>query len=120
MVMEKIGEGLSCSSKTEVSGEAVYVKTIEDVIRLFDCAEGKICIVDDAGITTLSPILSELIGTICTTGGPGSHLAIISREFGIPCIMALKLKLKDPTILNGKKVKLTHDGDSRGFLYLHE
>lgn len=118
--MEKIGEGLSCSSKTEVSGEAVYIKTIEDVIRLFDCADGKICIVDDAGITTLSPILSELIGTICTTGGPGSHLAIISREFGIPCIMALKLKLKDPTSLNGKKVMLTHDGDSRGFLYLQE
>jgi len=118
MVMEKIGEGLSCSSKTEVSGEVVYIKTVEDVISLFECAEGKICIVDDAGITTLSPILSELVGTICTTGGPGSHLAIISREFGIPCIMGFKLKSKDPTTLNGKKVLLKHNGDSRGFLYL--
>jgi phosphoenolpyruvate-protein kinase (PTS system EI component) len=117
--MEKIGQGLSCSSKTEVSGEAVYIKTIEDVIALFDNASGKICIVDDAGITTLSPILSELAGTVCTTGGPGSHLAIVSREFGIPCIMAIKLRIKDPSSLNGKKVSLKHDGDSSGFLYLH-
>ena len=116
--MEKIGAGISCSSKTEVLGEAVYIKTIEDVIALFDNAAGKICIVDDAGITTLSPILSELVGTICTTGGPGSHLAIVSREFGIPCIMALKLKLKDPTALNGKKILIKHDGESRGYLYL--
>ena len=120
MVMEKIGEGLSCSTKTEVSGEAVYVKNIEDVISLFDCAAGKICIVDDAGITTLSPILSDLIGTICTTGGPGSHLAIVSREFGIPCIMAVKLRVKEPAALNGKKVVVKHDGDNRGFLYLNE
>ena len=118
--MEKIGEGLSCSTKTDVSGEAVYVKTIEDVIRLFDCAAGKICIVDDAGITTLSPILSDLIGTICTTGGPGSHLAIISREYGIPCIMAVKLKVNDPAILNGKIVVVKHDGDNQGFVYLNE
>ncbi len=120
MIMEKIGEGISCSSKTEVSGEAVYIKTIEDVINLFDCAAGKICIVDDAGITTLSPILSELAGTICTTGGPGSHLAIVSREFGIPCIMAIKLKLNDPASLNGKKISLKHDGDNLGFLYLNQ
>ena len=118
--MEKIGEGLSCSSKIEVSGEAVYIKTIEDVIRLFDCAAGKICSVDDAGITTLSPILSDLVGTICTTGGPGSHLAIVSREFGIPCIMAVKLKIKDPSELNGKKVLVKHDGDSKGLLYLNK
>jgi phosphoenolpyruvate-protein kinase (PTS system EI component) len=120
MALEKIGEGLSCSSKKEVTGEVAYVKTIEDVIALFDCATGKICIVDDAGITTLSPILSELAGTICTTGGPGSHLAIISREFGIPCIMALKMKLKDPAGLNGKNVLLKHDGDNRGLLYLYK
>jgi phosphoenolpyruvate-protein kinase (PTS system EI component) len=118
--MEKIGEGFSCSSKTEVSGELVYIKTIEDVINLFDSAVGKICIVDDAGITTLSPILSELAGTICTTGGPGSHLAIVSREFGIPCIMAIKLNRKDISSLNGKRVLLKHNGENKGFIYLIE
>ena len=71
--MKKIGEGLSCSVKKETTGDLVYIKTIEDVINLIDNAKGKICIVDDAGITTLSPILSDLAGAVCTTGGAGSH-----------------------------------------------
>lgn len=116
--MEKVGEGLSCSTKKEVTGELVYIRTIEDVINLFDNAKGKICIVDDAGITTLSPILSELEATLCTAGGAGSHLSIVSREFGLPCIMALKLSTDDILSLNGRKVKITHDRDDKGFLYL--
>lgn len=116
--MEKVGEGLSCSSKREVTGELIYIRTIEDVIHLFDNAKGKICIVDDAGITTLSPILSELEATLCTTGGPGSHLSIVSREFGLPCIMALKLSIENIVSLNGRKAKIIHDRDDKGFLYL--
>ena len=116
--MEKIGEGLSCSSKSEVIGKLVYIKTVEDVINLFDTATGKICIVDDAGITTLSPILSELVGTICTTGSAGSHLAIVSREFAIPCIMGIKFLIIDIPSLNGKKAKIVHDGEDNGILYL--
>ena len=116
--MEKIGEGLSCSTKTEVTGELVYVQTIEDVISLFDNATGKICIVDDAGITTLSPILSELSGTVCTTGSAGSHLAIVSREFGIPNIMGINFLNDDIASLNGKKGKIIHKGEDKGILYL--
>ena len=118
--MKLIGEGLSCSSKSEVIGELVHVKIIEDVIQLFDCASGKICLVDDAGITTLGPILSELVGTICTSGGAGSHLAIVSREFGIPCIMGTKLDDKEIANFVGRKIKLAHDGEDRGLIYLLE
>lgn len=118
--MKKIGEGLSCSSKSVVTGELVYIKTIEDVIKLFDKASGKICIVDDAGITTLSPILSELSGAVCTKGSAGSHLAIISREFGLPCIMATEILTEDLVSLNGKMAKIVHDGNDKGILYLNE
>jgi signal transduction protein with GAF and PtsI domain len=118
--MEKIGEGLSCSSKSEVAGELVYIQTLEDVINLFDQASGKICIVEDAGITTLSPILSDLAGTVCTKGSAGSHLAIVSREFGLPCIMSIKFLIDDISSLNGKKAKIVHDGEDAGILYLAE
>ena len=118
--MKLIGEGLSCSSKKEVLGELVHVKTIEDVIQLFDTAHGKICLVDDAGITTIGPILSELTGTICTTGGAGSHLAIISREFGLPCIMGTKLHVEDTSILIGKQVEIKYGGDNKGLIYVLE
>ncbi|NHJ26021.1 MAG: hypothetical protein EAX89_15700 [Candidatus Lokiarchaeota archaeon] len=116
--MEKIAEGISCSSKVEIAGEIVYVKTIEDVIELFDKADGKICIVDDAGITTLGPILSELCATVCTTGGAGSHLAIVSREFGLPCIMSARFSTSNLSALQGKKAKIAHNGQDKGFLYL--
>lgn len=118
--MKRIGEGSPCSSKSDVTGELVYIKVIEDVIKLFDKAAGKICLVDDAGITTLSPILPELAGIICTTGSAGSHLAIVSREFGLPCIMATKFFVDDVSSLNGKKVKIVHEGDYKGVLYLNE
>jgi phosphoenolpyruvate synthase/pyruvate phosphate dikinase len=116
--MKKIGEGLSCSSKSEASGELVYIKTVEDVMNLFDRAAGKICVVEDAGTTTLGPILPELVGTVCTTGGAGSHLAIVSREFNIPCIMATTFKSEDLTSVNGRKAKIVTEDEDKGVLYL--
>ncbi|MHA2182723.1 MAG: PEP-utilizing enzyme [Promethearchaeota archaeon] len=118
--MKKVGKGMSCSLKSNVTGVLVYVKTIEDVINLFDCAAGKICIVNDAGMTTLSPILPDLAGIICTTGSVGSHLAIISREFGIPCLMGTEFLVDDLESLDNKRAKITHDGRSKGFLHLLE
>jgi phosphoenolpyruvate-protein kinase (PTS system EI component) len=118
VIMRRIGEGLSCSSKSEVSGELAYVNSVEDVMNLFDKAAGKICVVEDAGTTTLGPILPELVGTICTTGGAGSHLAIVSREFNIPCIMGMKFKSISLPSLNGKKAKIATENEERGVLYL--
>ena len=116
--MEKIGEGLSCSSKSETEGELIFVKTVEDVINLFDIATGKICLVEEAGTTTLGPILSDLSGVLCTTGSAGSHLAIVSREFGLPCIMGVRFSIKDLNILNGKKCKIMTDKDDKGIVFI--
>ena len=116
--MEKIGEGLSCSSNSEAMGEFNYIKTVEDVINLFDSAKGKICIVDEAGTTTLGPILSDINGVLCTTGSAGSHLAIVSREFGLPCIMNVSFKIKDLKSLNGKKGRITTENDNKGIVYV--
>ena len=118
--MEKIGEGLSCSSKSEVIGEIVFVKTVEDVINLFDCATGKICLVEEAGTTTLGPIISDLNGVLCTTGSAGSHLAIVSREFGLPCIMNVRFDVKDLNTLNGKKAKIVTENDDKGFIFIEK
>lgn len=116
--MEKIGEGLSCSSKSESEGELIFVKTVEDVINLFDIATGKICLVEEAGTTTLGPILSDLSGVLCTTGSAGSHLAIVSREFGLPCIMGVRFSVKDLNTLHGKKCKIMTDKDDKGIVFI--
>ena len=115
--MKKIAEGLSCSSKVEVEGEFKFIKSVEDVIALFDCASGKICIVEDSGTTTLGPILSDLSGVLCTAGSDGSHLAIVSREFELPCVMSLNIRKEDIIALDGKKVKIVTEGEKKGILY---
>jgi phosphoenolpyruvate synthase/pyruvate phosphate dikinase len=116
--LKEIGKGLSCSSEKEAIGELKYIKSIQDVISLFDKAQGKICLVEDAGTTTLGPIMSDLAGILCTTGGAGSHLAIVSREFDIPCTMAIKLKSKNLTHFDGKQVKIITQDNDQGILYL--
>ena len=116
--MKKIGNGLSCSSKSDVEGELVYIENINDVIDIFDEVGDKICLVNDAGTSILGPILSDLKGIICTTGGAGSHLATVSREFEIPCIMNLKVDTKELATLNGKKAKISTDKENKGNLYL--
>jgi phosphoenolpyruvate synthase/pyruvate phosphate dikinase len=118
--MEKIiAEGLSVSSRdSQAIGTFEYVKNVEDVINLFDNASGKICIVEDAGTTTLGPILSDLVGVICTKGSAGSHLAIVSREFNLPCVMNARFKIQDLSSLKGKKGKITTEEEDKGIVYL--
>ena len=116
--MKKIAEGISCSSKVEVEGLLCFIQSVEDVIALFDSAKGRICIVEDSGTTTLGPILSDLSGVLCITGSEGSHLAIVSREFELPCIMALNITKEDILLYHDKKVKIVTEGEKNGILYL--
>ncbi|MBA7536323.1 hypothetical protein ES705_28586 [subsurface metagenome] len=118
--MKKIGEGESCSSNSEAIGELVFIQSVEDVINLFDNANGKICIVEDSGTTTLGPILSDLAGVLCPLGSTGSHLAIVSREFEIPCIMSIEFLIDDLSSLTGKKGKIVTESEDKGIIYLLE
>ncbi|MHA1299185.1 MAG: PEP-utilizing enzyme [Candidatus Helarchaeota archaeon] len=116
-----IGTGLSVSTKKTAEGIFVPIHTVQDVIKLIKGeAEGKICWVEQAGATTLGPILSRISGVVCQTGSSGSHIAIVSREYEIPAIMSLKLnvELED---LKGKKVKIqTTEDTDRGELLVWE
>ena len=121
MVYKQIGNGLSVSSKKEVEGIFAVIKTVQDVIKLIKGeAEGKICWVEQAGATTLGPILSRISGVVCQTGSSGSHIAIVSREYEIPAIMSCQVS-QDLDELNGKKVKMrTLENSDRGELFVWE
>ena len=121
MPYKKIGTGFSVSTKEDVEGTLVVIESIDDVIELIQGeAEGKICYIEQAGATTLGPILSRITAIICETGSSGSHLAIVSREYEIPAFMSAKLEY-DLKNLNGKRVKMhtVEDGD-RGEVFLWE
>ncbi len=76
-----------------VRGVALYVRSSEEVIRLMQAGvpPGSIAIIDDSGGTLTAPILEGFAGVVCAGGTVRSHLGILTREYGIPCLMNVKL-----------------------------
>lgn len=86
------GTGTPTWQGKPVEGVVVEVKTPDDVLGLLDAElDDKIILMHTAGATMLAPLFAELKGIICTTGGIGSHVAILSREFGVPCLLTVEL-----------------------------
>jgi phosphoenolpyruvate-protein kinase (PTS system EI component) len=116
--MKVIGNG-KITLNISAQGELRVVTSIQDVISLWkEGAAGKIAIVEDAGTTTLGPILSKLAGVVCKTGGIGSHLAIVSREFSIPALMGTKIKTDEP--LNKRQAVIKPNGGVEGLLLVSD
>jgi phosphoenolpyruvate synthase/pyruvate phosphate dikinase len=116
--MKRIGEGL-ITLNLSAEGELRIIKSVQDVITLWkEGASGKIVMVDDAGITTLGPILPKLAGVVCMSGGLGSHLAIVTREFSIPALMGTKMKTLEN--IHKKKVQIRPSEGENGELLLIE
>jgi len=78
---------------TNVSGIARYIRTSEQVIKYM--REGvpteTIALVDDSGCTLTAPIIEQFTGVICAGGTVRSHLGILTREYGIPCLMNARI-----------------------------
>ena len=76
-----------------VAGAARYVRSSEQVIELMQSGvpAGTIAIIDDSGGTLTAPILEQFAGIICAGGTVRSHLGILAREYGIPCLMNAKI-----------------------------
>ncbi len=118
MSYKKVAEGLMSCEK-EAEGELVVIKSVQDVVSLLKSgAQGKIPIVQDAGTTTLAPVLSRVSGVVCLSGGLGAHLAIVTREFGIPGLMGTTIQYEGE--LHGKKAKIIVCKNSKGELHILE
>ena len=116
--MKVIGSG-RITLNVAAEGELRMVTSIQDVINLWkEGADGKIVIVEDAGTTTLGLILPKLAGVVCKTGGVGSHLAIVSREFSIPALMGTKIVTDE--LLDKRKVVIQPNGSREGLLILSD
>jgi len=105
--------------KLSAEGELRVIRTIQDVIGLWkEGADGKIVMVEDAGITTLGPVLPKLAGVVCTSGALGSHLAIVTREFSIPALMGTKIETSED--LNQRRVTIQPTDGPDGLLLLSD
>ena len=74
-------------------GIARYVRTSDKVMQYLNAGvpADTIAIVDDSGGTLTAPILEKFTGVLCAGGTTRSHLAILTREYGIPCFMNVRL-----------------------------
>ena len=99
---EQIGTGTPVFDTAPVRGQWRRLSSPDDVIALLDdTAEGVIACVADAGATFLAPIFDDLTAVVCLSGTPMSHIGIVSREYRVPCLMAVALShdLDDGTLV---------------------
>lgn len=92
-------------------GIALYVRTSERVVDLMKngVPEDSIAIIDDSGGTLTAPILEKFKGVICAGGTVRSHLGILTREYGIPCLMNARIS----GIRNGDRVEIETSAAAR-------
>jgi hypothetical protein len=71
------------------TGTALYVRASEQVLSLLEdgVPDYTIAIIDDSGGTLTAPVLEYFKGVVCMGGTVRSHLGILCREYGIPCLM---------------------------------
>ncbi|MCL2106662.1 MAG: PEP-utilizing enzyme [Oscillospiraceae bacterium] len=81
----RILKGVSCGGTT-TTGTARVIKDIHDVGRL---KQGDILVTTYTD-PAWTAVFSKLSGVITETGGILSHAAVVSREYGLPCILVVK------------------------------
>lgn len=88
-----VGIGDNVFSAKDLVGTARFVGTVDVVMEMLleGVPEGTIAIIDDSGGTLTAPILEGFAGVVCMGGTVRSHLGILTREYGIPCLMAAEL-----------------------------
>lgn len=95
---------------TNAVGVARYVRSSEKVIQFMTAGvpPGSIAIIDDSGGTLTAPILEHFAGIVCAGGTIRSHLGILAREYGIPCLMNVKLR----SIREGDRIEIETSADA--------
>ena len=93
-----------------VVGAARYVRSSEQVIELMKSGvpPGTIAVIDDSGGTLTAPVLEQFAGILCAGGTVRSHLGILAREYGIPCLMNARIS----GIRDGDRVEIEATADA--------
>lgn len=77
------------ATPANVTGIARFITGVDRVMEML--TEGvppdTVAIIDDSGGTLTAPILEEFTAVVCKGGSVRSHMGILTREYGIPCLM---------------------------------
>ncbi len=107
--MGALGQGTLVSGGS-VRGTAKRVKDVNDVVGLLGSSDLRdvIFITESASATTVMPLLAEVVGVVCTVGGPTSHLATVARDFGLTCVVGASSMPVDE--VDGMMIAVHDDG----------
>ena len=129
MVERVIGTGIKAfTSERGAVGKILFLDSPDEVLDFIDGPDVETTIIISRGGTTtfMSPaLMAGVAGFITLQGAPESHLGILSREFGIPCVMStnfsdgVKTTRGETIPANGAKVRLDISGES-GVVFLVE
>lgn len=109
-VTEAVGKGANLFPAGQIQGAARWFHNPADVVGADeDELSNLIAFVGKGGMTFLSPILAEVKAVVCTAGSLESHLAILAREFEIPCVMGTQL---DGEVTDGEEIVLDLTNDA--------
>lgn len=88
----QVGVGQNVVEHEPVEGPTLWLETPDDVIEFVtgDNVEDTIVISRGGSTTFVAPALTAGVkGLITLEGTKECHLGIVSREFGIPCVMSV-------------------------------
>lgn len=102
--MQEAGTGENLFAAGDIKGKAQWFRSPADVLAADeDTLDELIAFVEKGGATFMSPIHADLAAVVCTAGTLESHLAIVSREVDVPCVMGVSLSVE---IEDGDEVSL--------------
>ena len=99
---EDLLKGIGCSSGRMVG----TVSVVEDIFNIDKLEESSILVTQFTD-PAWTPVFARISGLITETGGMLSHGAVVSREYGIPAVLAVKGATN--RLKSGMKVEI--DGD---------
>ena len=91
---ESVGCGTNLFPAGRLQGAVRWFRNPADVVSAEEAGLPEvIAFVSKGGMTFLSPILADVKAVVCTAGSLESPLAILAREFEVPCVMGTELSV---------------------------
>ena len=78
----------------DVTGTARFVSSVDTVMDMVvnGVPPETVAVIDDSGGTLTAPVLEGFTAVLCMGGTVRSHLGILTREYGVPCLMGVELE----------------------------
>ncbi|MFT3872368.1 MAG: PEP-utilizing enzyme [Nocardioides sp.] len=108
----RAGEGDNVFTAANVTGIVRLISGVEEVMEMLTdgVPPNTVAVIDDAGGTLTAPVLEEFTAVLCKGGSVRSHLAILTREYGVPCLMNAKVA----GLANGDRVEVEYSSPAKG------